>query len=240
MTRIIKKVYALHWQQLIAGLLVPLLTLTSGCTSKQLVVSADFPAPLVEQLPHTLGLYFDDSFRNYQHQEESKDRPDWSITTGPAQVDLFTAVMPRLFRAAPIVSQLPDATHPATTDLVLQPKVSDFQFAIPRETKFKVYEVWIKYQLAVVDARGNLVAEWMAAAYGKTPTLFMQDDEDAMNAAIEVALRDLGANLSITLPRIPELKQWLATRQRSTTESLEQNTKLEPTTISRRKSDSGT
>jgi hypothetical protein len=194
-------------QCLRSACLLLLLTLV-GCTN-ELVVDADFPPPLVDPLPQTIGLYFDDEFRRYTHTEDTEDRSKWVITSGPAQVELFNQVLPHVFNQAHEIPYLPTADNPVSVDLVLHPQVNEFQYAIPRETKFKVFEVWIKYNLTAMDPEGNLIADWIVTAYGKTPTAFMQSDEDAMDAAIEVALRDLGANLSIAMPRVPELKHWL-------------------------------
>lgn len=188
--------------------LLALLSTLWGCTNS-LQVKGDLPTPLISAIPQSLGVLYDDDFKNYVYTEQSKDRGKWIIDNGDAQVQLFQQVMPKLFRHVEEISALPSPQEPAATDLVIHPKVTDFQYSVPRETKFKIFEVWIKYNLTVYDAHGDLVADWIATAYGKTPTAFMQSNEDAMNAAVIVALRDLGANLSIGALRVPEIKAWL-------------------------------
>ncbi len=182
--------------------------LLAGCTN-ELVVEADFPTPLIDPLPQTVGVFFDDEFRQYTHTEDTEDRSKWVISSGQAQMELFNQVLPQVFNQAHEINSLPTPEAPVDVDLVLHPQVNEFQYAVPRETKFKVFEVWIKYNLTAMDPEGNLIADWIITAYGKTPTAFMQSDEDAMDAAVEVALRDLGANLSIAMPNVPELKNWL-------------------------------
>ena len=188
--------------------LLALLSTLWGCTNS-LKVQGDLPAPLIQPIPQSVGVVYDEDFRNYVYTEQSEDRSKWIIDNGSAQVQLFNQVLPKLFLSVEELAALPSAEQPAPTDLVMHPKVTDFQYSVPRETKFKIYEVWIKYNLTVYDAHGSLVADWIATAYGKTPTAFMQSNEDAMNAAIIVALRDLGANLSIGAVRVPEIKAWL-------------------------------
>jgi len=185
--------------------------LSSGC-SNNLLVSGSFPSPLIDSDPHTLGVFYDNSFRHYTYTEASEERSKWTIEQGDAQRQLFNTVLGKLFSSSVELSQWPlteGSELAPSVDLVLQPKVSEFQYSTPRETKFKIYEVWIKYNLSAFDREGQLVADWLVTAYGKTPTAFMKSDEDAMNAAIIVALRDLGANLSLGTLRVPELKVWL-------------------------------
>ncbi len=188
--------------------LLALLSTLWGCTNS-LQVQGDLPSPLITAIPQSLGVLYDDEFKNYVYTEKSKDRGKWIIDNGNAQVQLFQKVMPKLFSHVEEIDTLPSAQAPAATDLVIHPKVTEFQYSVPRETKFKIFEVWIKYNLTVYDAEGDLVADWIATAYGKTPTAFMQSNEDAMNAAVIVALRDLGANLSLGALRVPEIKAWL-------------------------------
>ncbi len=186
-----------------------------GC-SNSLVVKGEFPKPLIEQQPHTVGLYYSDEFRNYTYVEANEKRHKWTISIGEAQVSLLNTVMSQMFTEATEVSTLPNSDLNANTELVFQPQVREFQYSVPRETHFKIFEVWIKYNISVFDHRGQLIADWIVTAYGKTPTAFMQSDEAAMNAAIVVALRDLGANLSLTTSRVPELQAWMQQHSKKT------------------------
>lgn len=189
-------------------LALPLLIL-AGC-SNSLKVSGEFPAPLVEPLGPSLGIVYDDDFRGYVYREQSEDRSQWVIDSGSAQVQLLQRVLPALFAQVAELKSLPSSEAPAATDLVLHPRLVEFQYSVPRETRFKLYEVWLKYQFKLYDAEGEAVADWTLTAYGKTPSAFMQSQEDAMNAAVVVALRDLGANLALRTRRQPELVAWLA------------------------------
>ena len=85
-------------------------------------------------------------------------------------------------------------------DAVLIPQVADVQYAIPLYTNVKVYEIWMRYNLALVEPE-QIIDEENAAislenmqlrrvaptAYGKTPTAFMQSDIDAVNLAAVMA-----------------------------------------------------
>ena len=82
----------------------------------------------------------------------------------------------------------------------------------PEETKIKMYEVWIKYNMKVYDARGSLLADWIITAYGKTPTEFMKSDKTALNEALIIAVRDVGAGLSLRFRHVPEIQAWMGQR----------------------------
>lgn len=191
--------------------LLTLFALLCGC-SNSLKVTGHFPVPLVSPVPQTLGVVYDDDFRSYVYTETQADRGKWVIESGAAQVQLFNTVLQGLFTQVQDVNSLPTPHATASTDLVLYPRLADFQYSVPRETQFNIYEVWLKYNLSMYTAQGVLLADWVVTAYGKTPSAFMRSEEDAMNAAVVVALRDLGANLALNTTRIPEINAWIADR----------------------------
>ena len=53
------------------------------------------------------------------------------------------------------------------------------------------------------------MATWPITAYGKTPTAFLQTDEEAVNLAAVVALRDAGAHFVTTFGANPGVATWL-------------------------------
>ena len=111
----------------------------------------------------------------------------------------------------------------ADIDGVLIPAIADLQYTIPTHTNVKIYEIWMRYQFRLVDISaihqqedGSLsfnpderLAAWPITAYGKTPTAFLQTDEEAVNLAAVVALRDAGAHFVTTFGATPEVAGWL-------------------------------
>lgn len=195
-------------------LLAGLACLCTGC-SNSLVAKGSFPTPLVTAIDASASAFYSSELRSHHYQEQKKDRGKWDIATGAIQVEFFQTLLPALF------SQWhPDQIDPAISDsalqqtfgdkhIVIRPSLADFQYSLPRETRSKVYEVWLKYNMQIYKTDGELLADWLVTAYGKTPTAFLTSDEEAMNSAIQVALRDLGANLSLNLSKVAELKVWL-------------------------------
>jgi len=196
------------------GLGLALLGLIHGC-SNSLIATGSFPTPLVQPLNASASAFYSEELRSHHYIEEHKDRRKWEIATGNIQVQFFDTLLPSLFKQwqQAAIDPLADPTtlqHQfGDKHLVIRPALNDFQYSLPRETRSKVFEVWLKYNMQVYKSDGELLADWIVTAYGKTPSAFLKSDEAAMNAAIQVAFRDLGANLSINFSEIPELKQWL-------------------------------
>jgi hypothetical protein len=85
----------------------------------------------------------------------------------------------------------------------------ELQYAIPAHTNIKIYEIWMRYQLTLLKPTGESISEWTMTSYGKTPTAFLQSDEDAVNFAAVMALRDAGANFASNFTKVPEVEAWL-------------------------------
>ena len=188
-----------------------LLTVAGGCSqSLALKVESEVPMPLVNKIPITMGVYYDDSFRNYAYRENTPDRENWAIESGSSQVALFNQVLPSMFRDVVEVDSMPAAGTTAGVKAVLVPSIEEMQFSLPQETRLDMYEVWIKYRIRMLDMNGNVITEWPLTAYGKTETEFMKNREQGLNGAMELALRDAGAKLALGFPEAVEVKDWLA------------------------------
>lgn len=184
------------------------LLMLSGCTST-LLVEGDFPSPLVDKVPLSVGVHYAPEFKQYEYVEQAEDRSKWIIIIGEAQREMFDTVLAGMFNRVTAITELPAGGSTGGMDVVISPLVDEFQYTLPQETKIKVYEIWLKYNVRVYHPDGSLLADWILTAYGKTPEGFMQSDESALNQAVVVALRDAGANLSLNFTRVPEIRAWL-------------------------------
>lgn len=191
------------------GKLLPLwVILLAGCSS-QVEVKGNFPTPVVNQMPFTLGIHYPQRFSSYTYIEYNKDRDDRSIGIGSAQVSLFSTVLPSMFKKVVPVTDINNIAPVEPVDLVLTVDVDEFQYTVPSETRVDMYEVWIKYNLRLFDPQGQLIADWLLTAYGKTPNEMLQSESEAINQAMIVALRDAGASFSLSFNQVPEIRQWL-------------------------------
>ncbi|MFT4924210.1 MAG: hypothetical protein ACI8WB_000288 [Phenylobacterium sp.] len=194
---------------------VVLLSLLIASCTTQVEVEGNFPRPVINQLPLSVGVHYPAEFADFSYVEQSDDRSGRDIGIGKAQVKLFATVLPALFREVVAVAKPEQGQAAVPVDLILTMKVDDFQYTVPKETKVDMYEVWIKYNMQLFDSQGQLIADWILTAYGKTPSAMLQTEGSALNAAMVVALRDAGASFSLSFTKVPEIKQWLEQRRRS-------------------------
>jgi hypothetical protein len=195
-----------------------------ACTSREVVVEGAFPTPLIDPVPVSVGILFTQEFREHELIDDATGRGEvsWRVSTGSAQVDFWSTLFPAFFQNVVFINSYEDL-ETYDVDAVLIPEVSEVQYAIPLYTSVKVYEIWMRYQLSLVEPEQimdtdnktiNLenmqaFAEWPLTAYGKTPTAFMQSDIDAVNLAAVMALRDAGANFITSFARVPGVMDWI-------------------------------
>lgn len=189
-----------------------LLALLGGCGPAEVVVKGNFPAPTMEKIPLTIGVWYTPDFANHEFFDEATSRQEssWLVKSGQAQVQMWDTLLRGMFaRVVPMVGPPGPGQMNPTVDAVFIPAVAELQYALPAQTNIKVYEIWIRYHLQLVTTGGDPIAEWNMPAYGKTPTAFLQTDQSAVNLAAVMALRDAGANFATSFTRVPGVKVWL-------------------------------
>ena len=199
-----------------SGLL--LAALLAACGANTVKVEGNFPTPVMEKIPLTLGVYYDPGFRSHTFEEinTGNSDPDWIVQTGQSQVQMYNTLLKGMFAKVVLLNEIPRKNRVAAVgakgvDAVLVPHVDELQYTIPRQTRVKVFEIWMRYRYQLYDPNGELLADWTMSSYGKTPTAFLQSDTDAVNLAAVVALRDAGANFALNFSAVPEVKMWMDT-----------------------------
>ena len=232
-------------------LLLCLTLLGAGCGSKQVIVEGNFPSPLLDPLPLTLGVIYPTAFAEHEFFDEAKGRAesDWLVKTGAAQVQFWDTLFDGMFASVVHIRDWETVErHRADIDGVLIPAIGELQYTVPTHTNVKIYEIWMRYEFRLVDISAihqqedgaltfnpdERLAVWPITAYGKTPTAFLQTDEEAVNLAAVVALRDAGAHFVTTFGATPDIALWLntiATRERpaGTSSSMPETDSAPPT-----------
>jgi hypothetical protein len=185
----------------------------AACGPNEVVVEGQFPQPLMEPLPLTIGVWYTEEFAGHEFYDEAKGRAEssWIVRTGEAQVQMWDILYGAMFEELVRMKSEPGSGQMnQLVDAVLIPSVDELQYTIPAHTNVKVYEIWMRYRFDLVTTSGEPIADWTMTAYGKTPTAFLQSDEAAVNLAAVVALRDAGANFAANFTRVPAVQQWLA------------------------------
>lgn len=192
-----------------AGLLCGVLL--ASCGVSNVVIDGSFPSPNISKLPISVAVYYDDALKEFAYLEYSETgQEEFNIQSGSSHMDLFNAIVPAMFDQVVVVESLEEAKT-LNVDAVFAPAIEEFQLALPAKTKLDVYEVWIKYNMRLLTAEGDYIADWVLTSYGKTPTQNFRSVEDAINEAAIVALRDLASSFSLSFSQVPEVRDWLNT-----------------------------
>ena len=185
----------------------------SGCGVSNVVIEGSFPTPNINKIPVTVAVYYDDAIRGFSYLEYSETgQEEFNIESGQSHMELFNAVLPAMFDRVIVVDNLEDARAEGV-DAVFAPAIEEFQLALPAKTKLDVYEVWIKYNMRLLTAEGDYIADWILTSYGKTPTETLRSAADGINEAAVVALRDLASSFSLSFGQVPEVRDWLSSLQ---------------------------
>ena len=182
-----------------------------SCGVSNLVIQGSFPTPNINKIPLSVAVYYDDALRAFSYMEYSETgREEINIESGESHIRLFNAVLPAMFEEVIEVEGFDDPNVQGV-DAVFAPVIEEFQLALPEKTKLEVYEVWIKYNMRILNPSGVSLADWVVTSYGKTPTETFLSVEDGINNAAIVALRDLASSFSLNFTRVPEVQDWLST-----------------------------
>ena len=87
--------------------------LLAACGANEVVVQGQFPAPLLEKVPVTLGVYYSEEFRGHEFfdqffdQAAARGESDWMVRTGDAQVRMYDALLGGMFERVVQLDELP-------------------------------------------------------------------------------------------------------------------------------------
>ena len=193
-----------------------LLAVLAACSGAQVQMNSSYPLPLVRPLPIEASLLADEAFAQYTYEESIEDLGNWSIAVGKDQRLMFEQTMRGLFERFSHVEEIGPATK--NSDLILRPRVADFEISIPEQTQTEFFEVRVVYEIEVMDNQGREVMVWKLSAYGRADTrnyriLGGSESGSALAAATRTALRDASALIARQFALQPKLQTWLAERR---------------------------
>jgi|TARA_B100001094_G_C18162373_1_gene790089 hypothetical protein len=161
-----------------------------GCGAQNLVIDTTIPSPLVAKNENiTARLMLDEKLQNFIFipEELQKKEASVQISFGNTQVNLFQNIFSSFFL-------LDDSTK--TNNLNINVKLDKFEYLTPQMAANQKYSVWFKYNIQILNVNDQPIDNWMITGYGEQEAGAFQDDE-SFRRAIQIALRDAGANLSI-------------------------------------------
>ena len=184
------------------------LLIASGC-SGSVTVEEPFPAPLVERIPLHIAIHYPPALAEFVYKEDAAAERDWTVQLGAANVRMFDAVFTGMFAVTQRVSSVQNAAQEmAGLDAVIAPVVDSFELSVPSQSATDQFAAWIRYNVDVYGPDGQLIVRWPVAAYGQSGTGGMSD-EQSMEHAIVLALRDAAATVAVNFAKQPKIRETL-------------------------------
>ncbi len=177
--------------------------LLTGCGGN-IVVSNDYPLPVIDPLPYHAGIYLSPEFRNYVYEN---DEAKLKLSLGGQQTALFEQIFSAMFEQVTTLNSLSEADLDPELDLVIEPALSEYAFLAPTETATRFYAVSLKYQIRLYSGSGKLVGYWPFVAYGKDRKSF-GSGKRALGDATTSAMRDAAAAMSSQFHDVVIKEQW--------------------------------
>ena len=166
-----------------------------GCGSQNLVIETYIPKPLVKKYESiTANLTFDEEIKNFIFTPEQLQKREASveINFGNTQAKLFENIFSSFFQ----INALEKNPDESSKLLLIDIKLDKFEYLTPQMAANQKYSVWFKYSIQIQDKDERAIDDWIITGYGEQETGVFSGDE-AFKRAIQIALRDTGANLSI-------------------------------------------
>ena len=188
-------------------ILSTIILILSGCASQSIIISSSVPIPLVLSNNDLKVIsYFSDNVNDYLFTSEVLEKTDnsWEINFQDTQKNIFTIILNSFFDNNDISDSFENISD-NSADLIMGFNLESFEFLTPQIASNDKYSVWIKYKINIFDQKKDLIQNWSITGYGEQLTGSFEGNDAILNA-INIALRDVGANLTIKLENdMPEL-----------------------------------
>jgi hypothetical protein len=184
-------------------LLTALTCLISGCGAT-VPVAVTIPDPVVEALPLTVAVVYDEEFSQYTYTEKATGT-DWSVNLGGSTTTMFDRVLSKAFAKVVRLDAVPsNGEPPPGVDLVLKPTVDEYAFLTPADSGVDFYSVSIRFQLNAYAANGAPLDQWDINSYGRTRAKKLSA-KDSLGTATDLALRDAAATMALDFKQRPQI-----------------------------------
>jgi hypothetical protein len=183
-----------------------------GCSTLVHVDSA-FPRPVVASLPIDVGVYYDESLRQYAYEKEADANSlAWNIEIGSAHVRLFDQVFQPVFENLVQVDGLSSGSGIRPVSIIIKPSIDEYTLNTPGDTATEFYTVEIRYKLAFYSPSGDFIRGWSYSGRGRSRSELFGADESVQKATV-AAMRNAAAWLVIELTKHPDFRTRLQAQQ---------------------------
>lgn len=186
-----------------------LMAVTAGACARFVPVHGTTPAPLVEALPISVAVFYDEGFLTATHRAERHRERPWIVQFGEVNAELFDDVFRNMFERAERIEELPgEGGVVPNVDAILEPRIEEYALLTPDDSGLNYYAASIKYRIHLYAPDGSLIESWDVNAYGKSPVRLFRD-EAALRKASMLAIRDAAASLALEFDDQQRVQAWL-------------------------------
>jgi len=197
------------------------LTLAVCACSTAVHVDSTFPRPVVASLPIDVGVYYDESLRQYAFAKAADaNSVAWNIEIGPAHVRFFDQLFRPVFDNLVHVDSLQSGSSVRPVSVVMKPSIDEYTLQTPGDTTTEFYVVEIRYKLAFYTPSGDFIQGWSFSGQGRSRSELFNTDESVHKATV-AAMRDAAAWLVIELTKHPDFHTQIQAQQSDDGNSLE-------------------
>lgn len=194
-----------------------------GCASGAHVVSGvSIPDPLIDSFPMKVGIYYPAEMKDYVW-DDKKGRQSFVVELGDNQEQVFEKSLGALFDEV-VVLESEDDSRKDLLDGVFYPNITGLTLTIPAENGTDFYEMWIRYELLLLQPNGTYIYKWPVPGYGRVNRRdygsVMERTNEAVLDATESALRGACTEIIVRFSprRMPlVVKDWIELNSGSST-----------------------
>jgi len=168
----------------------------------------------MEPLPLAVGIRYPAELAEFMHVENPMMDAEWTIRLGEANIKMFRTLFAGMFEEMVELEGTAAGEGAAGVDAIIEPKLEELEFTVPRQSGNDQYTVWLLYNLRILSPEGKLIGDWRVTAYGQ------QDEgsvgtgaEESMKAAAVTALRDAATSIILGFPTAPGVSTHLLPKQ---------------------------
>ena len=189
-----------HWVAMVATAM--LLVACGSSAPRRMDVNSDIPTPVVEKLPLTAGVVFDEQLTRYSTTEQQQNGTKWHIGLGNTNRKVLSNIFSSLFEN---VIELPDPESAASStpavEFTLVPRIDDYSMLSAGDAGGKFYAVSMRHFIDIYNPAGERAGTMEVNSYGRhRKSGPMTNGMSEIDAATDDAVRDLAVTLVVELP----------------------------------------
>lgn len=173
--------------------------------------TVNVPASLVEPLPVTAAVYYEDALRNHR---VANDTPGYSrlvsdsdILSGRASVQLFDRLFSSVFaKTVSLDDKSAARAHQEHADAIVEARIVYLRTHWYEQGLSLIESASVRYAVALSSTEGAQLRSWTVDGEGRSAQM---TGFSSLEDAIALAMRDAGARLIVAIYKDPGIKRCL-------------------------------